>query len=98
MIGNDDCGQMSAWYILSTLGFYPVNPVNGEFVLGNPQVKKATIKLSKGKIFAIEANNYSTSPIYNEQQLLNGKTLKTHFICYSDIMKGGMLTFEMTNQ
>jgi predicted alpha-1,2-mannosidase len=98
MIGNDDCGQMSAWYILSTLGFYPVNPVNGEFVLGSPQVKKATIKLSKRKIFAIEAKYHSTSPIYNEQQLLNGKTLKTPFISYLDIMKGGMLTFKMTNK
>jgi predicted alpha-1,2-mannosidase len=55
MIGNDDCGQMSAWYILSCLGFYPVNPANGEFVLGSPQVKKTTIHLSDNKTFTIQA-------------------------------------------
>ena len=54
MIGNDDCGQMSAWYIFTTLGFYPVNPANGEFVFGHPQVQKIKIKLPNEKIFSIE--------------------------------------------
>ena len=69
MIGNDDCGQMSAWYILSTLGFYPVNPANGEFVLGSPQVKKASICISGNKNFNIEATNFSEDAIYNETRL-----------------------------
>ncbi len=95
MIGNDDCGQMSAWYILSTLGFYPVNPANGEFVLGSPQVKKAVIHLSKNKNFTIDAKNFSEQAIYNEKQFLNGRKINNPFIKYQDIMNGGNLTFEM---
>ena len=68
MIGNDDCGQMSAWYILSTLGFYPVNPASGEFVLGSPQVKKATLQLAKNKSLTIEAKNFSESPNFTKIQ------------------------------
>ena len=98
MIGNDDCGQMSAWYILSTLGFYPVNPANGEFVLGSPQVKKASIHFSNGKKLDIVANNFSDAAIYNEVRKLNNKVIKNPFITYQDIMKGGILTFNMTNQ
>jgi predicted alpha-1,2-mannosidase len=64
MIGNDDCGQMSAWYILSTLGFYPVNPANGEFVLGAPQVKNATIHLKNNKKFTISTSNFSEDNSY----------------------------------
>lgn len=98
MIGNDDCGQMSAWYILSTLGFYPVNPANGGFVLGSPQVKKATIHLSKNKKFNIEAKNFSEQSIYNEAQFLNGNKLINPFITYQEIMNSGNLTFEMTTK
>jgi predicted alpha-1,2-mannosidase len=95
MIGNDDCGQMSAWYILSTLGFYPINPANGEFVLGSPQVRKATLHLSKNKSFIIENQNFSEQTIYNETRFLNGNILNKPFITYQDIMRGGNLTFEM---
>lgn len=98
MIGNDDCGQMSAWYILSTLGFYPVNAANGEFVLASPQVKKANIHFSNGKKFDIVANNYSDAAIYNEIRKLNNKVIKKPFITYQDIMKGGILTFNMIKQ
>lgn len=98
MIGNDDCGQMSAWYILSTLGFYPVNPANGEFVLGSPQMKKATLRFSNGKTFVIEANQFSHNTIFNERRTLNKKTIKDPFITYQEIMKGGVLTFEMIMQ
>lgn len=97
MIGNDDCGQMSAWYILSTLGFYPVNPTNGEFVFGSPQVKKATIHLFNGKDFTIEATNLSNENIYNDVRNLNGLRIKKPFITYKEIMKGGKLQFEMIN-
>lgn len=97
MIGNDDCGQMSAWYILSTLGFYPVNPADGEFVLGSPQVKKARIQLSNNKNFNIKAKNISEQAICNETRFLNGTKINIPFITYQDIMNGGNLTFEMTN-
>ena len=95
MIGKDDCGQMSAWYILSTLGFYPVNPASGEFVLGSPQVKKATLHLAKNKSFTIEAKNFSEKAIYNETRLLNGKEINKPFITFQDVINGGSLIFEM---
>jgi predicted alpha-1,2-mannosidase len=98
MIGNDDCGQMSAWYILSTLGFYPVNPANGEFVLGAPQVKKATLHLKNNKTFTIEATNFSNENIYQKNAQLNNTSLSKPFITYSEIMTGGTLNFQMTNQ
>jgi predicted alpha-1,2-mannosidase len=98
MIGNDDCGQMSAWYILSCLGFYPVNPANGEFVLGSPQVKKTTIHLSDNKTFTIQAENFSDQAIFNDTRFLKGKQIHEPFITYQDIIKGGHLIFKMTNQ
>jgi predicted alpha-1,2-mannosidase len=98
MIGNDDCGQMSAWYILSTLGFYSVNPANGEFVLGAPQVKKATLHLKNNKTFTIEATNFSNENIYQENAKLNSTSLTKPFITYSEIMTGGTLNFQMTKQ
>jgi predicted alpha-1,2-mannosidase len=98
MIGNEDCGQMSAWYILSTLGFYPVNPANGEFVLGSPQVRKATIRLNNHKKFTINATHFSAVNYYTATQKLNHKVLSKPIINYKDIMKGGVLNFQMTNQ
>lgn len=95
MIGNDDCGQMSAWYILSSLGFYPINPANGEFVLGSPQLKNAVIHLSKNKTFTVDAKNFSEQAIYNEKRFLNGNKLNKSFVTYREIMNGGNLTFEM---
>lgn len=98
MIGNDDCGQMSAWYILSSLGFYPVNPANGEFVLGAPQVKKATLLLKNNKTFTIQANNFSSENLYQEKPKLNNALISRPFITYSEIMKGGTLQFNMTSK
>lgn len=98
MIGNDDCGQMSAWYIFSSLGFYPVNPANGEFIFGSPQVKKATIQLPNKKTFSIEANHFSKTAIFNDKRILNGLQLTHPFLRYQDIMKGGKLIFEMSNK
>jgi predicted alpha-1,2-mannosidase len=98
MIGNDDCGQMSAWYILSTLGFYPVNPTNGEFVLGVPQVKNATIHLNNNKKFTISTSNFSEDNSYSNIQKLNNIELSKPIINYSDIINGGTLNFQMTNQ
>jgi predicted alpha-1,2-mannosidase len=98
MIGNDDCGQMSAWYVLSSLGFYPVNSSSGEFIFGSPQVKNAIINLANGKKFFIKSNNFSENTIYNELQFLNGNKLEKPFITYKEIMDGGELIFEMTKQ
>ena len=98
MIGNDDCGQMSAWYILSSLGFYPINPANGEFVLGVPQVKNATIHLKNNKKFTISTSNFSEDNSYSNTQTLNNIELSKPIINYSDIIKGGTLNFQMTNQ
>lgn len=98
MIGNDDCGQMSAWYILSSLGFYPVNPASGEFVYGAPQVKKAILHLSNGNSFSMQALNISAENIYTEKAFLNEKPILKPFITYKEIMSGGKLTFEMTNK
>ena len=95
MIGNDDCGQMSAWYIFSTLGFYPVNAANGEFVFGSPQIKSASIRLSNGKYLKIAAENFSNSAIYNERRSLNGQRLKNTFITCKEILQGGVLKFYM---
>ncbi|MCX6281589.1 MAG: GH92 family glycosyl hydrolase [Bacteroidetes bacterium] len=98
MIGNDDCGQMSAWYILSSLGFFPVNPASSEFVLGAPQIRKSTIHLANGRNFIVEAKALSTQNIFVEKTMLNGKTLQAAFIKYEQIIKGGNLIFEMTDK
>lgn len=98
MIGNDDCGQMSAWYILSTLGFYPVNPANGTFVLGAPQVKMATVHLINNKTFTIESSNFSSKNYLQVNAILNHVIIERPFIKYSEIMNGGTLNFQMTNQ
>ena len=96
MIGNDDCGQMSAWYILSTLGFYPVNPTNGKFVFGSPQVKRAIIHLNENKTLEIKANNFSNQNIYNSERTFNDSKIIVPYITYNQIMNGGTLQFEMT--
>ena len=98
MIGNDDCGQMSTWYILSSLGFYPINPASSEFILGAPQVKKATLRLKNNKTFTIEAADFSAENIYQENAKLNNSLIQRPFINYSEIMSGGTLNFQMTNK
>lgn len=96
LCGNDDCGQMSAWYIFSVMGFYPVNPCGGEYVLGAPQLPKATIELNGNKNFVIEAVNYSPDNIYVEKVELNGTLYKGKTLSHQDILKGGSLKFYMT--
>lgn len=97
LIGNDDCGQMSAWYMFSAMGFYPVNPVSGELVFGAPQLPKTTLNLDNGKTFTIEAINLSEENMYIEKIELNGSIYTEKFITYDDIMNGGELTFYMTS-
>lgn len=98
LCGNDDCGQMSAWYIFTSLGFYPVNPCGGEYVLGAPQLAKATIELPNGKTFAIETLNFSKENLYVQSVELNGKPYSQTTINYADIVNGGTLKFIMSNQ
>lgn len=96
--GNDDCGQMSAWYIFSSLGFYPVAPGSEKYALGSPNISKATILLENGKHVTIEAKNQSEKNIYVQKVLLNGKELKQNFIFHNDIVEGAKLEFYMTNK
>jgi len=93
--GNEDCGQMSAWYILSSMGFYPVNPANSVYCFGSPQLKEATIKLANGKQFKVFANNAGDGNIYIQKIRLNGKSYKKNFITHNDIVSGGTIEFFM---
>ncbi len=93
--GNEDCGQMSAWHIMSALGFYQVNPSNGVYVFGSPSFKKATINLPGGKKFVVNAANNSDRNVYIQSVKLNGKPYQKAFVTYQDIMKGGTLDFTM---
>jgi predicted alpha-1,2-mannosidase len=94
--GNDDCGQMSAWYLFSTLGFYPVAPGSTQYQLGSPAINKAVIKLENGNTFTIEANNQSDKNVYVQKVLLNGKQLEQPVIGHEDIMNGVRLFFFIT--
>ena len=96
LIGNEDCGQMSAWYILSALGFYPVSPGIPNYDFGTPMFREAKINLENGKSFTIKAANVSDKNIYVKSVKLNGKPLKQTFFAHSDIMNGGTLEFEMS--
>lgn len=98
LIGNEDCGQMSAWYIFSSMGFYPVNPVNGMFVFGSPIADKINITLNNGKKFNITALDNSKANKYIQSIKLNGKEYKKSYIMYQDIMKGGTLEYTMGNK
>ncbi|MEQ7802378.1 GH92 family glycosyl hydrolase [Pedobacter sp. ASV1-7] len=93
--GNEDCGQMSAWYIFSALGFYPVNPAIGNYQFGSPKLNKAVINLENGKQFSILTKNFSEQNVFVHSIRLNGKLVKETFISHDDILKGGVLEFEM---
>ena len=95
LCGNDDCGQMSAWYLFTAMGFYPLNPASGEYVLGAPQLKRVTMKLAGGKAFTVVAGNLSRENKYVKAVTLNGKPLDGFTIRHEDILKGGELVFDM---
>lgn len=95
IIGNEDCGQMSAWYLLSAMGFYQVNPSDGVFVLGSPQFKKVEMKVRGGKTFTVEAPNNSKENIYIQKVYLNGTPYNKSYITYEDIINGSTLKFVM---
>jgi len=93
--GNDDCGQMSAWYIFSAMGFYPLNPASGQYVLGAPQLKQAHIRLPNGKIFRVIARGLSVSNYLVKQVRLNGRLYSKPYITHKDLLDGGTLEFVM---
>lgn len=98
LIGNEDCGQMSAWYVLSALGFYSVSPSIQNYDVGTPLFKEAKINLENGKSFIIKSVNVSDKNIYVKSVKLNGKPLRQTFFKHEDFMKGGTLEFEMTDK
>jgi putative alpha-1,2-mannosidase len=96
--GNDDCGQMSAWYIFTALGFYPVAPASGQYMLGSPAIKTAVLRLENGKTLSIEARNQSDSNVYVQSVTVNGRNLGRNYITYTDIANGGKLVFTMSSR
>ena len=98
LCGNDDCGQMSAWYIFSAMGFYPVNPIGGEYILGAPQVEEVTISLPNDKTFTMQAIGLSNENKYVKSVTWNGKPVENFRIHHSEIIKGGELVFVMTDK
>lgn len=93
--GNEDVGQMSAWYILSSVGLYQVDPVGGRFVIGSPLFDKVTVNVGGGKTFTVVAKNNSDKNIYVQSARLNGKTLKNSYVDFNDIRRGGTLELVM---
>ena len=97
--GNDDCGQMSAWYIFTALGFYPVAPASGEYALGRPFFSKATLHLTfpKKHTFTIVARQLAPENIYVKSVKLDGQPLAAPFLKQSDLLHGHVLEFEMSS-
>ncbi|MFD2036587.1 GH92 family glycosyl hydrolase [Belliella marina] len=93
--GNEDVGQMSAWYVLSALGFYPVNPVNGTYVFGSPLVQNAKIQLSNGKIFEIAVRDNGPQNIYIQEMHWNDQLYTKNYFHHADLMEGGRLEISM---
>ena len=96
--GNEDCGQMSAWYILSSMGFYSVTPASNQYIIGAPLFKKVSINLEDGKTFTVTANNISDDNKYIKSVMLNGRNHALSYLKHADIVNGGTLEFEMTNK
>jgi predicted alpha-1,2-mannosidase len=93
--GNEDCGQMSSWYVFGSMGFYPVNPVGGVYVFGSPLLEEAVITLPEGKTFTVKAPKKSPDEIYIQSVTLNGQPYRLRYIRHEDIMQGGTLEFKM---
>ena len=93
--GNEDCGQMSAWYIFSALGFYPCNPSSGEYVFGSPLIDKASIKVSNNKIFTIRIINNNGANKYIQSVSINGKPYSKTYLTHAALMRGGNMKIIM---
>ncbi len=96
--GNEDCGQMSAWYIFSALGFYPVCPGSDHYAIGSPLFKKATIHLENGKDFTVVASGNDNKSIYINSAKLNGINFTKSYLMYDDVKNGGVLQLEMSSE
>ena len=94
--GNDDCGQMSAWYVFSAMGFYPVNPANSMYEFGSPLLKHTVLNLDNGKIFTIDVANAGKT--YIQSVKLNGRAYNKTYIKHTDIENGGLLEFVMGDE
>jgi len=97
LCGNEDCGQMSAWYVFSAIGMYPVNPVDGRYYFGSPQFENVNLNLPNGKTFTVRAKNVSKENFCFRSVKLNGQHLDRLYVTYDEIEKGGKLEFEMVN-
>ena len=95
MCGNEDCGQTSAWYVFSAMGFYPMNPISCEYETGTPLFDRVTLHLDNGKNFVIEAVGKTPDGYKVKDVELNGRRLKTTYITHKDLVKGGRLKFIM---
>jgi predicted alpha-1,2-mannosidase len=93
--GNDDAGQMSAWYVFSAMGFYPVCPGNAYYVIGSPAFEKTTIRLENGKEFVVKAHGVSSGNIYIQSATLNGRRFENSYITHNQVLEGGILEFVM---
>lgn len=98
LCGNEDCGQMSAWYVFSVLGFYPVNPANGEYVIGIPLAQESALQLPNGSLFRVIVKDASDKNKYIKSAILNGEPYTKSFIKHFDLMKGGILEITMGEQ
>jgi putative alpha-1,2-mannosidase len=96
--GNDDCGQMSAWYLFSALGFYPVAPGSGQYSLGSPVVKTAAVKLENGRTLNIRAEGQGEKNVYVKSVTVNGKRLDRRHLTHAELMNGGTIVFEMSSE
>jgi len=95
LCGNEDCGQMSAWYVLNAIGFYPLNPADGIYHIGTPAFDELTLKLSDTVRFTITAENLSADNYYVQELELNGEIIDRNWITHEEIMSGGKLHFTM---
>jgi putative alpha-1,2-mannosidase len=98
LCGNEDMGQMSAWYVFSACGFYPVNPANGRYVFGMPQFEEVAINLPNKKTFTVRSKNLSGENIYIEKVILNGIDYKKGYITHQQLLEGGLLEFRMSDK
>jgi putative alpha-1,2-mannosidase len=96
--GNEDCGQMSAWYVFSAMGFYPVNPTSSVYMIGAPAMKKSVIQLLQGRKFTVLASNRSAANIYIQSAMSNGKNYTHTYITQKNITDGGTLEFVIGNK
>jgi predicted alpha-1,2-mannosidase len=93
--GDDDCGQMSAWLLFTAMGFYPVNPASGDYMIGSPLYKRIAIKLSNGRTFQVEAEDNSQENVYIQSATLDGRRLNIPVITWEQIQSGAILRIQM---